>query len=59
MQGKAEVEIVDMVLKIRTKIGKCREHIPVSDKIKEQLVERLHDMIESLPDDLRNILQVS
>ncbi|XP_017768468.1 PREDICTED: protein DENND6B isoform X2 [Nicrophorus vespilloides] len=60
VQGKPEVEIVDMVLKIKNKIKKCEQHdIPVSHTIKEQLEQRLQDIISSLPDDLKNILQTS
>lgn len=60
MLGKPEVEIVDMVLKIKNKISRCKEHdIPVSNAIKEQLCQRLQDIICSLPEDLKNILQNS
>ncbi|XP_022900805.1 protein DENND6A [Onthophagus taurus] len=60
VQGKPEVEIVDMVLKLRNKINKCRQHdFPVSTSTKEQLCQRLQDIITSLPDDLKNILQGS
>ncbi|KAJ8923572.1 hypothetical protein NQ315_010151 [Exocentrus adspersus] len=60
VQGRPEVEVVDMVLKIKNKIHKCNEHdIPVNERIKEQLNLRLSDIISSLPDDLKNILQVS
>lgn len=60
VQGKPEVEVVDMVLKIKNKINKCHQHdIPVSNTIKEQLGQRLEDIICTLPDDLKNILQTS
>lgn len=60
VQGRPEVEVVDMLLKIRSKIDNCQESdIPVSNAIKEQLNERLLDIITSLPDDLKNILKVS
>ncbi|XP_018566710.1 protein DENND6A [Anoplophora glabripennis] len=60
VQGRPEVEVVDMVLKIKNKITKCNEHdIPVNETTKEQLNLRLSDIITSLPDDLKNILQVS
>lgn len=60
VQGKPEVEIVDMVLKLKNKINKCHQHdIPVSNTTKEQLCQRLQDIICSLPDDLKNILQTS
>ncbi|GJQ68117.1 hypothetical protein Trydic_g10709 [Trypoxylus dichotomus] len=60
VQGKPEVEVVDMVLKLKNKISKCHQHdIPVSNTTKEQLCQRLQDIICSLPDDLKNILQTS
>lgn len=60
MKGKPEVEIVDMVLKIKNKIDKTNEHdIPISNATKERLKQRLHDIISSLPEDLKNILQTS
>lgn len=60
VQGKPEVEIVDMVLRIKNKINKCRERdIPISDATREQLEQRLQDILSSLPDDIKNILQVT
>ncbi|XP_044765186.1 protein DENND6B [Coccinella septempunctata] len=62
VQGRPEVEVVDMVIKIRNKINECKEqNLPVSDsdKVKEQLNQRLQDIISSLPDDMKNILKVS
>lgn len=60
MQEKAEVEVVDMVLKIKGKIHKCQVHdIPVSEEVKARLNQRLDDIMCSLPDDLKAILQVS
>lgn len=60
VQDKPEVEVVDMVLKIKNKIHKCQQHdIPVSNSIKEQLGQRLEDIICTLPDDLKNILSTS
>lgn len=60
MQGRPEVEIVDMVLKIKGKIDKTKEHdFPISNSTKEQLKQRLQDIISSVPEDLKNILQTS
>ncbi|KAJ8928525.1 hypothetical protein NQ314_018901 [Rhamnusium bicolor] len=60
VQGRPEVEVVDMVLKIKNKITRCNEHdIPVNETTKEQLTHRLNDIVTSLPDDLKNILQIS
>lgn len=60
VQGKPEVEVVDMVLKIKGKISRCRERdIPITDATREQLGQRLQDILNSLPDDVKNILQVT
>ncbi|CAG9855154.1 unnamed protein product [Phyllotreta striolata] len=60
VQGRPEVEVVDMVLRLRNKITKCEQHdIPVHDSIKEKLNHRLDEIVTALPDDLKNILQVS
>ncbi|CAH0561898.1 unnamed protein product [Brassicogethes aeneus] len=60
VQGKPEVEVVDMVIKIKNKINKCKENdIPVSELVKDELTQRLNDILNQLPDDLKNILQVS
>lgn len=60
VQGRPEVEVVDMVLTIKKRIDTCKEHdIPVSEATKEQLNERLNDIVTSLPEDLKNILHVS
>ncbi|KAF5284781.1 hypothetical protein FQA39_LY04506 [Lamprigera yunnana] len=60
VQGKPEVEVVDMVLKIKGKISKCHEqNIRISDVTREQLGERLQDILNSLPEDVKNILQVT
>ena len=49
-----------MMLKIKDKITKCREiNIPVNEKVKEKLNQRLQDIISSLPDDLKNVFQVT
>lgn len=60
VQGRPEVEVVDMVLKLKNKISSCNGNdINVTDRIKQQLNQRLNDIVASLPDDLKNILQVS
>lgn len=60
VQGRPEVEVVDMVLKLKNKIHHCKESkLPINAKVKEQLNERLQDIISSLPEDLKNILNVS
>lgn len=60
VQGKPEVEVVDMVLKIKNKLSKCENRdIPISDITKRQLNQRLEDILCSLPDDIKSILQVT
>ncbi|XP_018327104.1 protein DENND6B [Agrilus planipennis] len=60
VQGKPEVEVVDMVLKIKSKLEKCKEHdIPINSTIKRRLRERMQDIINALPEDLKNILSMS
>ncbi|XP_072401870.1 protein DENND6A isoform X1 [Diabrotica undecimpunctata] len=59
-QDRPEVEIVDMVLRIQSKIQKCDQRdIPVDSAIKEKLSHRLSEITSGLPDDLKNILHVS
>ncbi|XP_065166347.1 protein DENND6B [Atheta coriaria] len=58
VHDKAEVEVVDMVLKIKNKITKCEQHaVGMNGTVRRQLEQKLQDIICSLPDDLRNILQ--
>lgn len=59
VRGRPEVEVVDMVLRIKNKIGKCENDIPVSESVKQQLNQRMQDIVTSLPDDLKNLLQIS
>lgn len=59
VQDRPEVEVVDMVLRIKSKIGECENDIPVSESVKQRLNQRMHDVVTSLPDDLKNILKVS
>ncbi|KAF7287008.1 protein DENND6A isoform X2 [Rhynchophorus ferrugineus] len=59
VRGRPEVEIVDMVMRIKNKIGKCNHDVPVSDSVKQQLNQRMQDIAISLPEDLKNILQIS
>ncbi|XP_034948891.1 protein DENND6A [Chelonus insularis] len=57
VQGKQEVEIVDMILRIRQKLEKSNnEDIPVTRTVREQVGERLEDITRTLPDDLKIIL---
>ncbi|XP_012277612.1 protein DENND6A [Orussus abietinus] len=58
VEGKQEVEIVDMILRIRQKLDKSyKEDMPISDGVQDMLRERLNDITSSLPDDLKAILK--
>ncbi|CAB3369135.1 Hypothetical predicted protein [Cloeon dipterum] len=58
VQGKKEVEVVDMVLQIKHKIEQSQsEELPLSGVTKEQLQKRLDDIIFTLPEDLRAVLK--
>lgn len=60
VQGKKEVEIVDMILKIRCKLKQCdAEDVPLSAETRNQLRMRLEDIVCTLPDDLRSVLTTS
>lgn len=57
---KPEVELVDMVLKIKTKISKCKEYdLPVTKETKHRLRLRLEEILCILPDDLKKILEIT
>lgn len=57
VQGKQEVEVVDMILRIRQKLEKsCVNDISIDDTIKKKLQERINDITHTLPDDLQVIL---
>lgn len=58
VQDKPEVEIVDMVLKIKTKLNKCKEcDLPVSEETTRQLSQHLNDILCLLPQDLQKIFE--
>jgi len=58
LEGKQEVEIVDMILKIRQKLYDYENEstFQFNKKIKDQLQLKMNDIICSLPDDLKNVL---
>ncbi|XP_066585732.1 protein DENND6A-like [Prorops nasuta] len=57
VQGKEEVEIVDMVLRIRQKLETSHiEDVALGHSLREKLQERINDITFMLPDDLKNIL---
>ncbi|XKL66314.1 hypothetical protein PGB90_009734 [Kerria lacca] len=60
LNGKEEVEIIDMILKIKNKIDEVdNEDLHLNEITQIQLKNRLNDIIHSLPDDLRNIISNS
>lgn len=65
MVGKHEVEIVDMILKVKQKLKICNEIsmdglpqaiITQNETTRQQLIRHLEDMKCFLPDDLNKIL---
>ncbi|XP_075219220.1 protein DENND6B isoform X2 [Lycorma delicatula] len=60
VQGKQEVEVVDMILKIRCKLEQCEtDDINLSKEIRQQLKLRIDDIVCTLPDDLKTVLKTS
>uniref|UniRef100_UPI00398E83BF protein DENND6B isoform X7 n=1 Tax=Pristiophorus japonicus TaxID=55135 RepID=UPI00398E83BF len=57
VREKSEVEIVDLVLKLREKLIKARVHqLPVREDLLEKLEMYMETIIDSLPDDLQVVL---
>lgn len=66
VKGKHEVEIVDMILKLKQKLKICCEDADgqstsagLKKTTKDQLIKHLEDLTSSLPDDLKNIIDSS
>lgn len=60
VQGKQEVEVVDMILRIRHKLEQSETNeLPLSSSTKDQLRLRMADIICTLPDDLKTVLKTS
>nr|SVE94134.1 EOG090X031T [Simocephalus serrulatus] len=61
LQGKREVEVVDMVLRLREKLNATmsEEALPVSPQIRLHLQGQLDTVLQSLPEDLRSVLKAS
>lgn len=58
MQGKQEVELVDMILRIRQKLEKTYiDEVPIDNSVRVKLQERINDITHTLPDDLKDILK--
>jgi len=58
IQDKQEVEIVDLILRLREKIASASNNqVPVSDEIVKKLQIHLDTIISSLPEDLQSVLK--
>ena len=58
MEGKEEVQLVDMVLRIRNKLAEASDqNLPVPDIIKENLMSHVEKILKTLPQDLQLVLQ--
>ncbi|XP_065559019.1 protein DENND6A-like [Artemia franciscana] len=60
--GKKEVELVDMVLKIKEKLQRCDcpvNPIPLCDEVRAKLRYQLESLVSSLPEDLKLVLSTS
>ncbi|XP_014208921.1 protein DENND6A [Copidosoma floridanum] len=57
VRDKQEVEVVDMILRIRQKLEKINlDDVPLKYSVQEMLRERINEITQTLPDDLRLIL---
>ena len=61
LQGKREVEVVDMVLRLREKlnVALAEETLPVSPQTRLHLQGQLDTVLQSLTEDLRSVLKAS
>ena len=58
MEGKEEVKLVDMVLRIRNKLAEASEqNLPVPDIVNEQLLGHVEKILKTLPQDLQLVLK--
>ncbi|XP_064604791.1 LOW QUALITY PROTEIN: protein DENND6A-like [Liolophura sinensis] len=57
IRDKEEVEIVDLILRLREKLAfATANHIPVNQKSVDKLQSHLNSIISSLPEDLQSVL---
>lgn len=56
--SRTEVEVVDMVLRLRSKLTDA-DALPVSQHTREQLQAHLNTLFMALPEDLRSVLHAS
>lgn len=60
IQDKEEVEVVDLVLRLKDKLAAAsKENLPLAESTVEKLQGHMEDIIETLPDDLRGVLKAS
>ena len=58
MEGKEEVQLDDIVLRIRNKLAEASDqNLPVPDIIKENLMSYVEKILKTLPQDLQLVLQ--
>ncbi|KAF5901673.1 protein DENND6B [Clarias magur] len=56
-KDKSEVEIVDLILKLREKLARAHTHqLPVKWELLNKLENYIHSVISSLPEDLQTLL---
>lgn len=58
MADKEEVQLVDMVLRIRNKLAEATDqNLPLPDIVSEQLTNHVDTILNKLPPDLQLVLQ--
>ena len=57
MADKEEVQLVDMVLRIRAKVSDAvSQNMPIPDIVKERLEKHVATIVKTLPSDLQDVL---
>lgn len=56
--SRSEVEVVDMVLRLRSKLPRAAT-LPPSHPARDKLTQHLHTLFMALPEDLRAVLHAS
>merc|ERR1719356_2086583 len=57
MADKEEVQLVDMVLRIRAKVSDAvSQNVPIPDIVKERLEKHVATIVKTLPSDLQDVL---
>jgi hypothetical protein len=55
--GRNEVEIVDLVLRLREQI--CLIHLPITQATRDKLQSHIDSILQTLPDDLQAVLRIN